>query len=145
MARVSTYLNFPRETEAAFNFYKSVFGTEFMGDIARMGTVPPQPGQPPLSEDDKNLVMHVALPILGGHVLMGTDAPPSMGFTVTPGNNMYINLEPDTRIETDRLFNALSEGGKVEMQLQEMFWGGYFGSLADKFGVNWMFNCTSKL
>jgi len=144
MARVSTYLNFPRETEEAFNFYKSVFGGEFIGGINRMGDVPPQEGQPPMAETDKNLVMHVALPILGGHVLMGTDAPQSMGFSVTPGNNVYINLEPDTRAETKELFDALSAGGKVEMQLQEMFWGDYFGSCKDKYGVQWMFNCSSK-
>ena len=144
MARVSTYLNFPRSTEEAFNFYKQVFGTEFIGEIARMGSVPPQAGQPPLSEADRNLVMHVALPILGGYVIMGTDAPESMGFTVTPGNNMYINLEPDTREETKKLFDGLSEGGKVEMNLQEMFWGDYFGSCSDKFGIQWMFNCSSK-
>lgn len=144
MARVSTYLNFPRNTEAAFTFYKSVFGTEFEGEINRMGAVPPQEGQPPLAEADKNLVMHVALPILGGHMLMGTDAPESMGFKVNFGNNVYINLEPDTRAETDKLFKALSEGGKVEMAPQEMFWGDYFGSCTDKFGTKWMFNCSSK-
>ena len=144
MARVSTYLNFPRTTEAAFLFYKAVFGTEFSMPISRFKDIPPQPDQPPLSDADNNLVMYVALPILGGHVLMGTDAPESMGFTVKQGNNMYINLEPDTRAETDRLFQALSDGGKVEMPLQEMFWGGYFGSLTDKFGVQWMFNCESK-
>ncbi len=144
MATVSTYLNFPRETEEAFNFYKSVFGGEFEGEIGRMGDVPPQEGQPELSEEDKNLVMHVCLPILGGHRLMGTDAPESMGFTVNMGNNIYINLEPDTRAETDRLFGLLSEGGVVEMGMQEMFWGDYFGSCKDKYGVNWMFNCSSK-
>ena len=144
MARVSTYLNFPRTTEEAFAFYKSVFGTEFSGPIARFGDIPAQPGQPPLPEADRNLVMHVELPILAGHVLMGTDAPESMGFTVTAGNNVFINLEPDTRGETDRLFAALAAGGTVEMPLQEMFWGGYFGSLADRYGVRWMFNCASK-
>ncbi len=144
MARLSTYLNSPRSTEAAFSFYKSVFETDFSAPITRFKDIPPHPGQPPLAEADKNLVMHVELPVLGGHVLMGTDAPESMGFTVTPGNNMYINLEPDTRIETERLFNALSEGGKVEMTLQEMFWGGYFGSLVDRFGIRWMFNCANK-
>jgi PhnB protein len=144
MARVSTYLNFPRSTEEAFAFYKSVFRTEYAAPIARFKDIPPHPGQPPLAEADKNLVMHVELPILGGHVLMGTDAPESMGFTVKPGSNMYINLEPDTRTETNRLFKALSAGGKVEMTLQEMFWGGYFGSLIDRFGIHWMFNCTSK-
>jgi PhnB protein len=144
MARVSTYLNFPRSTEEAFLFYKSVFGGEFSTPIARFRDIPPHPGQPLLADADKDLVMHVELPILGGHVLMGTDAPESMGFAVASGNNMYINLEPDTRAETDQLFKALSEGGKVEMELQEMFWGGYFGSLIDKCGVRWMFNCSSK-
>ena len=144
MARVSTYLNFPRSTEEAFSFYKSVLGTTFTAPIHRFSEVPPQPGQPPLAEADKNLVMHVELPILGGHVLMGTDAPESMGFSLKGGNNMSINLEPDTRTETDRLFRRLSDGGKVEMPLEEMFWGGYFGSLTDRFGVRWMFNCPNK-
>ena len=144
MARVSTYLNFADKTEEAFTFYKSVFGGEFEGGINRFGEVPPAEGMPPLAEDDRNLVMHVALPILGGHVLMGTDAPASMGFHVTPGNNVYINLEPDTRAEADRLFAALSEGGRVEMPMQEMFWGAYYGSLADRYGVQWMINCNAK-
>jgi PhnB protein len=143
MARVSTYLNFERDTEAAFNFYKSVFGTEFIGNIDRMGTAPEDPERP-LTEEDKNLVMNVQLPILGGHVLMGTDAPTSMGFQLVKGNNVYINLEPDTRAETDKLFNALKEEGDVEVNLQQMFWGDYFGSLTDKFGVKWMFNCSEK-
>lgn len=143
MSRVSTYLNFPRETEAAFLFYRSVFGTEFMQPMARFKDIPPDPNHP-LAESDRELVMHVALPTLGDHVLMGTDAPETMGFKVNQGNNVYINLEPDTRSETDRLFAALSVGGKVEMPLQEMFWGDYFGSFTDKFGVQWMFNCASK-
>ncbi|MDP1635205.1 MAG: VOC family protein [Gallionellaceae bacterium] len=144
MAKVSIYLNFPRNTEAAFNFYKSVFGTEFSTPIGRFRDMPPQPGQPSLPAADLDLVMHVALPILGGFELMGTDAPESMGFKVNMGNNMYINLQPDTRAETKRLFDALAAGGKVEMPLQDMFWGAYFGSLTDKFGVQWMFNCESK-
>ena len=144
MARVSTYLNFPRNTEAAFRFYKSVFGGDFNGPIHRFGEVPAQPGQPPMAEADKNLVMHVELPLLGGHVLMGTDAPESMGFKCAPGNNIHINLEPDTRAEADRLFKALSAGGKVEMPMQDMFWGAYFGSLTDPFGVMWMVNCMNK-
>ncbi len=144
MARVSTYLNFPRSTEEAFNFYQSVFGGEFVGGIQRFSEVPEQEGTPKMAEEDKNLIMHIELHILGGHVLMGTDAPSSMGFTVNFGNNVFINLEPDTRAETEKLFNALSDGGKVGMELQEMFWGGYFGSCIDKYGVQWMFNCAGK-
>ena len=141
MASVSTYLNFTNSTEEAFNFYKTVFGHEFDGDgISRMGDVPPQEGQPPMSAADKNLVMHVSLETIAGHRIMGTDAPESMGFTLNQGNNMYINLQPDTKEEADQLFKALSEGGKVEQELQDMFWGDYFGSLEDKFGIRWMFN-----
>ncbi len=145
MASVNTYLNFSRNTEEAFNFYKSVFGGEFTGNISRFSEIPASEKMPPLPESDKNLVMHVALPILGGHVLMGTDAPESMGFKLNPGNNVYIDLEPDTRVETKRLFNALSKGGKVEQPLQEMFWGDYYGSCKDKYGVQWMFNCSEKV
>lgn len=146
MARVSTYLNFPDNTEEAFNFYKSVFGGEFEGDgFNRFGDMPPQEGQPPVSDEVKNLVLHVSLPILGGaNVLMGSDAPAEFGFKVNFGNNVYINLEPDTRAETKRLFDALSEGGQVTMALQDMFWGAYFGSCTDQFGVQWMFNCAEK-
>jgi PhnB protein len=97
-----------------------------------------------MAEADKTLVMHVELPILAGHVLMGTDAPESMGFTLAQGNNVHINLEPDTRAETERLFNGLAANGKVDMPLRDMFWGAYFGSLADQFGVHWMFNCSGK-
>jgi PhnB protein len=88
--------------------------------------------------------MHIELPITGGHILMGTDAPESMGFKINQGNNVYIMLETDTRIETQQLFEALSAGGEVEMELQDMFWGAYYGSLTDKFGIKWMFNCMGK-
>ena len=145
MSKVSIYLNFSNQTEEAFNFYKTVFGTEFQGNgVMRFSDIPPSEGMPPIPDADKNLVMHVTLPILGGFNLMGSDAPESMGFKVTIGNNAYINLEPDTRSETERLFKALSEGGKVEQELQDMFWGDYYGSCRDKFGVEWMFICAEK-
>jgi len=148
MSRVSTYLNFARNTEDAFNFYKSVFGGDFGATgITRCKDIPAQDGMPPLAEADKNLVIHIELPILGGHVLMGTDAPESMGFTLNFGDNVHINLEPDSRAETKKLFTALSAGGKVTMELQDMFLGAYFayyGSCTDKFGVQWMFNCNAK-
>ncbi len=143
MARVSTYLNFPNNTEEAFNFYKTVFRSEFGGEgIRKFSDIPASDDLPVMPDDVKNLVMHVELPILGGHILMGTDAPESMGFNVNYGNNVFINLEPDTRQETKRLFDELSKDGEVTMELDEMFWGGYFGSCTDKFGIHWMFNCT---
>jgi PhnB protein len=144
MSTVSIYLNFTRNTEEAFLFYQSVFGGEFEGGIARMGDVPTMEGQPLMAEEDKNLVMHVCLPILDGFKLMGTDAPESMGFTLVKGNNLYINLLTDTRAETEDIFAKLSAGGEVEMPLQDMFWGDYFGSLTDQFGIKWMLNCGER-
>lgn len=144
MARTSIYLNFMGRTEEAFLFYKSVFGTEFTGQFQRLGEVPQPPGMPVLTDAEKKMIMHVELPILAGTVLMGTDELESMGHNLVFGNNISINLEPDTRAETDRLCKALSEGGKSEMPLAEMFWGGYFGTCVDKFGVRWMFNCANK-
>jgi PhnB protein len=84
--------------------------------------------------------MHIALPILGGHLLMGTDAPESMGFKVNKGNNVHISLHPDSKKEADELFFKLSAGGEVEMPMADMFWGDYFGSVKDKFGIHWMIN-----
>ncbi|MBT1704299.1 SRPBCC domain-containing protein [Chryseosolibacter indicus] len=143
--RVTTYLNFPGNTEEVFTFYKSVFKSEFSGrGLKRFGDLPAEAGHPPIAENVKNMVLHVELPILGGHVLMASDAPKEMGFTVNQGNNMYICLEPDTREETKRLFDALSDGGTVTMPLDDMFFGSYFGTCIDKFGINWMFSCNYK-
>jgi PhnB protein len=145
MARVSTYLNFSRNTEEVFIFYKSVFGGEFEGKgIQRFKDIPHAVGMPPIADNDKNLVMHVELRICGDHHLIGTDAPESMGFKVNFGNNVHISLEPDSKTETIRLFKALSDGGKVTMELQDMFWGDFYGSCTDKFGIQWMFNFPGK-
>ena len=143
-ARVSTYLNFPGTTEEAFNFYKQVFQSEFINGIKRFDEVPADHNHPPMNESVKKMVLHVELPILGGHILMGTDAPKEFGMTVNSGNNMHINLEPKSREEAKRLFDALSEAGKIEMPIDDTFWGAYFGSCTDKFGVNWMINYQNK-
>lgn len=144
-SRVCTYLNFPGNTEEAFLFYQSVFKTKFTGNgIQRFGDLPADANQPPVAENLKQMVLHVELPITANHILMGTDAPEEMGFTVVPGNNMHISLEPETKEETQRLFEGLSAGGKVTMPLQDMFWGAYFGSFTDKFGINWMLNFNQK-
>ncbi|MCC6413330.1 MAG: SRPBCC domain-containing protein [Saprospiraceae bacterium] len=141
--RVTTYVNFPGNTEEAFRFYQSIFKTAFVGGIQRFSDIPADPSQPPVSEAVKKMVLHVELPLIGGHILMGTDAPAEMGFTVIRGNNMHISLEPESREEAERIFNALSEGGEISMPLQDMFWGAYFGSFTDKFGINWMVNCRN--
>ncbi len=141
MTRVSTYLNFMGNTEEAFNFYRSVFATDFSTPLMRMGEMPVAPGAPELSDAEKHMVMHVELPILAGHVLMGTEMLESMGHERRLGNNVTLNLELDDRAETERLFAALSEGGSDLFGLQDMPWGAYWGTCADCFGVRWMFNC----
>ena len=110
MARVTTYLNFAGNTEEAFNFYKSVFKTEFIGKgIERFEDVPASTENwPPVADNVKKMVLHVELPIVGGHILMGTDAPKEMGFTLTSGNNMHICLEPETREEAEWERNRLN-------------------------------------
>jgi len=134
MTAVSPYLNFNGITEEAFSFYKSVFGGEFL-TLVRFRD---NPGCGDIVEADKDRIMHIALPIGNGTVLMATDSLESMGQKLSLGNNFYICLSPDTKEEADRLFNGLSGGGKVEMPIQDMFWGDYWGSFADKFGVQWM-------
>ncbi len=145
MARTCTYLNFTNKSEEAFLFYQSIFGGEFTGGgISRFKDIPASEGMPPMSDEVKNLVMHIELPILGGHILMATDAPEFMGFKLNIGDNVHLCLEPDTRKDTKSLFDALAEGGQVTMELQDTFWGAYCGKLTDQFGVQWMFNYVSK-
>ena len=137
MTKMNPYLNFDGKAEEAFNFYKSVFGGEFMGGLSRMRDAP---GMENLSEDEKNRVMHVALPISDGYTLMASDSIPSMGQELVEGNNYYVSLHPDSKDEADRLFNGLSAGGTVEMPMEDTFWNAYFGTFKDKFGINWMIN-----
>jgi PhnB protein len=142
MASVSIYLNFQGNTAEAFDFYKSVFHTEYMGPVMRMRDMPPQPGAS-LPENEMDAVMHVALPILGGTMLMGTDMLESMGHKLIVGNNVTINLEPDSKEDTDRLFNALSQGGSDIAPMRQEFWG-YWGCCLDRFGIRWMFNFRNQ-
>lgn len=136
MARVSIYLNFMGNTEEAFNFYKQVFGTEYSSPFQYMRDVPGSN----VPDDEKDSVMHVELPILAGTVLMGTDMLKSMSHELRVGNNVTINLEPDSLEETQRLFDELSEGSSESTPLDKMFWGAYWGTCLDKFGTRWMFN-----
>lgn len=136
MPSINPYLNFAGNTEDAFNFYKSVFGGEFV--MLQRFSDTPQGEQVPPTVRDK--IMHVSLPIGKNNILMGTDACEEMGFNLKQGNNFYICLSPDSREEAEKLFNGLSEGGKVNMPLEDMFWGAYYGDLTDKFGIKWMVN-----
>ncbi len=132
--KVHPYLNFDGRAEEAFNFYKSVFGGEFLANMKMAGV----PDGDKLSKEDQNRTMHIALPIGKDTLLMASDIMPSAGHVLQQGSQTYIMLAPESRQEADRLFNGLSKGGKVEMAMDDMFWGDYFGSFIDKFGIRWM-------
>ncbi len=136
MVTINPYLNFQGNTEEAFNFYRSVFGTEFKG-FQRFKDVP---GTENLPEADRNKIMHVALPIGKNNILMGTDAIESMGQKLINGTNFSLSLDVESEEEAKKYFNGLSAGGKIEMPLEKAFWGAYFGICKDKFGVQWMVN-----
>ena len=140
MSSVGTYLNFDGQAEEAFEFYAKTFGTKITS-ITRIGEMPTGPGMPALSEDEQKRIANVQLPIVNGHVIMGSDILPSMGHKLTIGNNITIEVEPDTRADTDRLYAALSAGDKDANGLNDMPWGAYWGVCLDRFGVRWMFNC----
>lgn len=143
MASVSIYLNFMGNAGEAFNHYKKVFRTEFLAPPMLMKDMPQRDGTPPLPEADKNKVMHVALPILGGIQIMATDVLESMGQKLIEGNNFTISLNPDTKEEADRLFNELSEGTTDGVAPHDEFWG-YWGTCKDRFGIRWMFNIIKQ-
>jgi len=139
--KVNPYLNFNGTTEKAFSFYKSIFGGEFTA-LQRFKDMPPSEQQVPESEKEK--ILHIALPIGSGTVLMGSDISQSMGQKLITGNNVYVSLHPESKEEAQRLFDRLSEGGKVEMPLGKMFWGDFFASFTDKFGIQWMINYQER-
>ena len=135
MATASIYLNFNGTCEAAFNFYKSVFGGEF-GYFSRFGEMA-ETGGFKVSDAYKNQVMHVALEI-GSTLLMGSDCGEEQAPHFVQGNNFSVSVTADSKAEADKIFNALAAGGAITMPMTSMFWGDYFGMLTDKFGVNWM-------
>lgn len=140
MAQLHPYLNFDGNAEEAFNFYKSVFGGEFLG-VHRMSSAP---GTEQLPENERNRVLHISLPLGNGSILMASDIIPSAGHVLNPGNNVHLSLHPESREEAARLFAGLSAGGQIVMDLQDTFWGAYFGSFTDKFGIHWMINYSTQ-
>ena len=132
---LSTYINFNGNCREAFEFYRSVFGGEF----AVMETFRNGPSDMGMPDDELDNIMHVSFPI-GSSVLMGSDMPSTFGPPVKQGNNFSISYSATSREESDDLFGKLAKGGAVSMPMQDMFWGSYFGSCTDKFGINWQIN-----
>jgi PhnB protein len=137
MAKVNAYLTFNGNCEPAFNFYKSVFGGEFV-TFSKFKDMPPMKGME-LPESANEKVMHVSLPISKETILMGSDANPAFGDIVI-GQNVSLSVGTDSKDEADHIFKSLSQGGKITMPIADTFWGAYFGMLTDKFGQLWMVN-----
>jgi PhnB protein len=129
-------------TEAAFNFYKTVFGTEFIS-LTRMKDMPRPEGAPVLLESDANKIMNVQLPITNGHVLMATDALESIGQKVNVGNNITISLDLDSPEEAEKIYSQLMTNSPENSgPLAKMPWGALWGSCQDQFGIRWMVSCA---
>lgn len=139
MAAINVYLTFDGECEEAFRFYQSVLGGEF-DNLSRFGDIPPMEDMPPIPVEAKDRIMHVALPMDGGTILMGSDTMPGLGEPLVKGNNFSVSLNVNSREEADELFNGLSKNGKVTMPLENTFWDAYFGMWTDQFGIQWMVN-----
>ncbi|MBO6518314.1 MAG: VOC family protein [Bacteroidia bacterium] len=142
MTRISPYLTFDGNCKEAFDFYRSVFGGEFMY-VGYFKDMPPDPKYP-IQESEMNLIMHISLPIGNGAILMGSDSTRGHGKPVIKGTNFSISLHPETKDEATRIFNTLAKEGEVEVPLNDTFWGSYYGMLIDQFGIQWMINWSNQ-
>ena len=134
MPQINPHINFNGNAEEAFNFYKSVFGGEFL-KIMRFKDIASD--EFPVPEHEANKIMHIALPI-GNNILMANDVPEMLGPTNENENRSKIAVTADSREQADHLFNGLSAGGQVEMPISDSPWGSYFGMFRDKYGIEWM-------
>ncbi len=135
MAQINPHINFNGNAEEAFNFYKSVFGGEF-AKIMRFKDL--ASAEFSVSEKEENKIMHIALPIGKGSMLMANDVPEIMGRTNENENRSKIVISAESKEEADKLFSGLSVGGKIEMSIADSPWGSYFGMFRDKYGIEWM-------
>ena len=141
MASINPYIHFNGNAEEAFTFYKSVFGGEF-AMLARFKDF--SNPEHPVAENEANKIMHIALPIGKSSVLMGSDTPEFMGKHNENENRSKISINAESKEEADKLFNGLSENGKIEMPIADSPWGSYFGMFRDKYGIEWMVNFDSQ-
>jgi len=140
MAQINPHINFNGNAEEAFTFYKSIFGGEF-SKITRFKDLSNDEFK--VSEKEANKIMHIALPI-GKNILIANDVPEIMGPANENENRSKISISTESKEEADKLFNALSVGGQIEVPIGESPWGSYFGMLRDQFGIEWMVNFDSN-
>ena len=129
---LNVYLTFEDNCREVFDFYRSVFGGEYL-IILTFGDGPADMG---ILDSERDRIMHATISI-GDSFLMGSDSASSFAPPPTVGDNFSLSYTSSSREEADEFFARLSAGGTVTMPLQETFWGSYFGSCTDKFGINW--------
>lgn len=129
------YLTFPGTCEEALTLYSRVFGRE--ATIMRFGEMPPDDAMP-ISEAWKDKIMHAAIDLGGGEMLYFSDI--FEGGSVTAGDNITVHIEVDSEGDVRRFFDGLSEGATITMPIETQFWGAVYGSLIDRFGINWGFH-----
>ncbi len=135
MALINPHVNFNGNAEEAFTFYRSVFGGEFAKIIRFKDLAGPEF---PVAEKEENKIMHIALPIGKGSMLMANDVPEIMGKTNENENRSKIVVNAESKEEADKLFNGLSVGGEIEGPIGDSSWGTYFGCFRDKYGIEWI-------
>ena len=141
MASINPHINFNGNAEEAFNFYKSVFGGDFVKVVRFKDLASPEM---PIDKKEENKIMHIALPIGKHSLLMANDVPEFLGRTNENENRSKIVISAETKEEADKLFNGLSSGGTVEMPIADSPWGSYFGMFRDKYGIEWMVDFDPK-
>ena len=135
MTTINPWINFNGNAEEAFTFYKSVFGGEFT-KIVRFKDL--ASAEFPVAEKEENKIMHIALPIDKGNVLIANDVPEFMGQVNENENRSKILISTESKEEADRLFKGLSAGGKIEGPMGDSPWGTYAGMFRDKYGIEWI-------
>lgn len=135
ITKFNPYLTFNGNCENAFNFYRTVFGGEY-SKIVRYNEVQYDENTPPVPEEKGNLIRHISLPLNNDTTLMGSDTLDAAEARAC--DNLKISVSTDKIEEAKRIFNALSQEGTVKVPLTDVFWGLLYGSLTDKFGIQWL-------
>jgi PhnB protein len=134
MITLNPYLNFMGQTEAAMEFYKSIFGGELTMQTFKEAGFPHEP-------KDDNLVIHAMLKN-DMFIIMASDGNAEHPVK-NVGDNIHLSLQGSDQAKLTEFFNKLASGGKVDMKLEKQFWGDTYGQVTDKFGIHWAVNITS--
>ncbi len=135
MATINTWINFNGNAEEAFTFYKSVFGGEF-AKVVRFKDIASD--EFPVAEKEENKIMHIALPIGTGTMLIANDVPEVLGRVNEHENRSKILVSTESKEEAEKLFTGLASGGEVEGPMGDSPWGSYAGMFRDKYGIEWI-------